>query len=73
MLFIEYEKRMGEPQSYEEFDLANEVYLMVAMDKDDFCKYWKIVRDIPLIHELIQVIRDKQKEIERLEEGINFW
>lgn len=68
MLFSEYEKLIGGHVTFEEYAEANEVYMNCDLDKVEFCKCWKVVRNNKLFLNIHQRYTEAMTIIKYLEE-----
>ena len=68
MLQWEFNQRIGEESSYDEYVLANAVYMECSLDKDSFCKCWLALRDNDLFFDIFNRYEDMKKTNKTLEE-----
>lgn len=68
MLKREFDIRIGEESSFEEYELANSVYMECSLEKDSFCECWLAVRDNELFLELFSRYEYLLKTNKMLEE-----
>ena len=56
---------MGRECTEEEYVQANAVYLQVGLNKQEFCRDWKIAGGTELVKELVKELSDELSEADR--------
>lgn len=68
MLQFEFNQRIGEESSYEDYEFANSVYMESTLDKDKFCECWRDVRDNELFLDIFKMYKMLKQTNKQLEE-----
>lgn len=70
MLQHEFDELMGITSTTEEYTLANAIYMDVDMDKVNFCKEWKKMRNSPLLNEVSDKLNAQRKHLHSADEKV---
>ena len=68
MLQWEFNQRIGEESSLEDYCFANSVYIESSLDKDTFCQCWRDVRDNDLFLDIFERYKELKQQCKTLEE-----
>lgn len=70
MLQREFDERMGYQSTEQEYIDANAVYESTSLDKDDFCRDYKTMKDKALFHDMAILMSQMRKKIQFQKETI---